>query len=171
MSVSSQWTTMLDKIEDALELAGIRYERLDGTMRREERVHAMDALKNDPCVEILLVSLKAGGVGLNLTSASRVYLMDPYWNPAVEHQAVDRVVSRCSEKRGHILIEHPLQHRLGQTRPVTTIKLVIENTIEDKLLKVQKRKEALANMTLGPSISKAEVVQRRLEELMQLFDS
>jgi SWI/SNF-related matrix-associated actin-dependent regulator of chromatin subfamily A3 len=91
---------MLDKIEDALELASIRYERLDGTMRREERVHAMDTLKADPSCEILLVSLKAGGVGLNLTSASRVYLMDPYWNPAVEHQAVDRVVSCPPWRRG-----------------------------------------------------------------------
>jgi SNF2 family DNA or RNA helicase len=84
---------MLDKIEDALELARIRYDRLDGTMRREERTRAMDALKYDPGCEVLLVSLKAGGVGLNLTAAQRVYLMDPYWNPAVENQAVDRIVS------------------------------------------------------------------------------
>lgn len=150
--VFSQWTTMLDKIEDALELANIRFDRLDGTMKRDDRVKAMDALKYDPRCEVLLVSLKAGGVGLNLTAASRVYLMDPYWNPAVENQAVDRV------------------HRLGQTRPVVTIKFIIENTIEDRLLKVQKRKEALANMTLGQTSSKAEVVQRRLEELRALFD-
>jgi SNF2 family DNA or RNA helicase len=150
--VFSQWTTMLDKIEDALELANIRFERLDGTMKRDDRVKAMDALKYDPRCEVLLVSLKAGGVGLNLTAASRVYLMDPYWNPAVENQAVDRV------------------HRLGQTRPVVTIKFIIENTIEDRLLKVQKRKEALANMTLGQGASKAEVVQRRLDELRALFD-
>ena len=84
---------MLDKIEDALELARIRYDRLDGTMRRDERTRAMDALKYDPGCEVLLVSLKAGGVGLNLTAAQRVYLMDPYWNPAVENQAVDRIVS------------------------------------------------------------------------------
>ena len=94
---SSQWTTMLDKygrsylhlmmhslikfcrIEDALDAAGIRYERLDGTMKRDDRTKAMDALKYDPACEILLVSLKAGGVGLNLTAAQRVYLMDPYW--------------------------------------------------------------------------------------------
>ena len=66
-------------MEDALEVVGIHYERLDGTMKREERVRAMDALKNDPRCEVLLVSLKAGGVGLNLTAAQRVYLMDPYW--------------------------------------------------------------------------------------------
>lgn len=149
--VFSQWTTMLDKIEDALDAAGIRYERLDGTMKRDDRTRAMDALKYDPACEILLVSLKAGGVGLNLTAAQRVYLMDPYWNPAVENQAVDRI------------------HRLGQTRPVTTVKLIIENSIEDRLLEVQRKKTELANMTLGQNFSKADMLQRRMEELNQLF--
>ncbi|PBK61189.1 hypothetical protein ARMSODRAFT_965191 [Armillaria solidipes] len=97
--VFSQWTTMLDKIEEALESAAIRFDRLDGTMKRDKRIRAMDALKHDPGCEVLLVSLKAGGVGLNLTAAQRVYLMDPYWNPAVENQA----------------------HQLGQTQPVTTV--------------------------------------------------
>ncbi|KEP49229.1 SNF2 family DNA-dependent ATPase [Rhizoctonia solani 123E] len=149
--VFSQWTSMLDKIEDALEEAAIRFSRLDGTMKREDRSRAMDALKMDPSCEILLVSLRAGGVGLNLTAARRVYLMDPYWNPAVENQAVDRI------------------HRLGQTKPVTTIKLIIENTIEARLLEVQKRKIELANMTLGVQLSKADQAQRRLEELSVLF--
>lgn len=67
------------RIEDALEVAGIRYDRLDGTMKRDERTRAMDSLKYDPGCEVLLVSLRAGGVGLNLTAAQRVYLMDPYW--------------------------------------------------------------------------------------------
>ena len=62
-----------------MELARIRYDRLDGTMKRDERTRAMEALKHDPGCEVLLVSLKAGGVGLNLTAAQRVYLMDPYW--------------------------------------------------------------------------------------------
>ncbi|QRV83537.1 hypothetical protein RhiJN_11553 [Ceratobasidium sp. AG-Ba] len=149
--VFSQWTSMLDKIEDALEEAAIRFSRLDGTMKREDRSRAMDALKMDPSCEVLLVSLRAGGVGLNLTAARRVYLMDPYWNPAVENQAVDRI------------------HRLGQTRPVTTIKLIIENTIEARLLEVQKRKIELANMTLGVQLSKADQANRRMEELNVLF--
>jgi SNF2 family DNA or RNA helicase len=67
------------RIEDALDVAGIRFDRLDGKMKRDERTKAMDALKHDPGCEVLLVSLKAGGVGLNLTAAQRVYLMDPYW--------------------------------------------------------------------------------------------
>ncbi|KAH9176837.1 P-loop containing nucleoside triphosphate hydrolase protein [Lactarius sanguifluus] len=149
--VFSQWTTMLDRVEDALDTAGIRYERLDGTMKREDRSRAMEALKNDPGCEVLLVSLKAGGVGLNLTAAQRVYLMDPYWNPAVENQAVDRI------------------HRLGQTKPVTTIKLIIENSIEARLLEVQKKKTELANMTLGQNFSKQDLMHRRMEELKQLF--
>ncbi|KAJ7099632.1 SNF2 family N-terminal domain-containing protein [Mycena crocata] len=149
--VFSQWTSMLDKIEDALEAAGIRYDRLDGTMKRDDRTRAMDALKHDPACEVLLVSLKAGGVGLNLTAAQRVYLMDPYWNPAVENQAVDRI------------------HRLGQTRPVTTVKLIIENSIEARLLEVQRKKTELANMTLGQNFSKAEMMSRRMEELNELF--
>ncbi|EIW64254.1 uncharacterized protein TRAVEDRAFT_33062 [Trametes versicolor FP-101664 SS1] len=151
--VFSQWTSMLDKIEDALEIANIRYDRLDGTMKRDDRTRAMDALKNDPGCEVLLVSLKAGGVGLNLTAAQRVYLMDPYWNPAVENQAVDRI------------------HRLGQTRPVTTVKLIIENSIEARLLEVQKKKTELANLTLGPPLSKSDIQARRMEELQQLFAS
>ncbi len=68
------------RVEDALEVAGIKYDRLDGTMKRDDRIRAMDALKCDPACEVLLVSLKAGGVGLNLTAAQRVYLMDPYWS-------------------------------------------------------------------------------------------
>ncbi|KAJ7169713.1 SNF2 family DNA-dependent ATPase [Mycena filopes] len=149
--VFSQWTSMLDKIEDALEAAGIKYDRLDGTMKRDDRTRAMDALKHDPACEVLLVSLKAGGVGLNLTAAQRVYLMDPYWNPAVENQAVDRI------------------HRLGQTRPVTTVKLIIENSIEARLLEVQRKKTELANMTLGQGFSKAEMMSRRMDELTELF--
>ena len=74
------------RIEDALELAGIQYDRLDGTMKRDDRTRAMDALKYNPSCEVLLVSLKAGGVGLNLTAASRVYLMDPYWWVILIHE-------------------------------------------------------------------------------------
>ncbi len=84
---------MLDKIEVMLDKVNIRYSRLDGTMKRDARSEAMDQFKADPGCEIILVSLRAGGVGLNLTAATRCYLMDPYWNPAVENQAVDRIVS------------------------------------------------------------------------------
>lgn len=91
-------------------------------------------------------------------------------NPAVENQAVDRIVRglyfifvHCT---GLIL---PVQHRLGQTRPVTTVRLIIENSIEARLLEVQKKKTELANMTLGQNFSKHDLMQRRMEELRQLF--
>jgi len=84
---------MLDRIGDMLEEAQIRYARLDGTMTREDRAKACDDLKFNKKVEILLVSTRAGGVGLNLTAASRCFLVDPYWNPSVEAQAIDRIVS------------------------------------------------------------------------------
>ena len=79
-----------------LEEAQIRYARLDGTMTREDRAKACDDLKFNKKVEILLVSTRAGGVGLNLTAASRCFLVDPYWNPSVEAQAIDRIVSPFS---------------------------------------------------------------------------
>ncbi|KAG6818077.1 hypothetical protein H0H87_009232 [Tephrocybe sp. NHM501043] len=119
-------------IEDALEAAGIHYDRLDGTMKRDDRTRAMEELKYNPRCEVLLVSLKAGGVGLNLTAAQR--------------------------------------HRLGQTRPVTTVKFIISDSIEARLLEVQRKKMELANMTLGQqNFSKADLMQRRMEELQQLF--
>ncbi|CDZ96852.1 dna repair protein rad5 [Phaffia rhodozyma] len=149
--VFSQWTSMLDRIEDALVDSGIKYDRLDGTMKRDDRTLAMERLKSDPACEVLLVSLRAGGVGLNLTAANRCYLMDPYWNPAVENQAVDRI------------------HRLGQSRPVITVKYIIQDTLEDKMLDIQRRKSELANLSLSQTISKKELHERRMEELKTLF--
>lgn len=97
--------------------------------------------------------------------------MPLFRNPAVENQAVDRIV------RGFLLVRSfhrpkltlVLQHRLGQTKPVTTVKLIIENSIEARLLEVQKKKTELANMTLGHNFSKQDLMQRRMEELRQLF--
>ncbi|KAJ9107742.1 hypothetical protein QFC21_001203 [Naganishia friedmannii] len=149
--VFSQWTSMLDHIENMLSYADIGYARLDGTMKREVRAEAMDALKNDPKCEVLLVSLRAGGVGLNLTTASRAYLIDPYWNPSVENQAIDRI------------------HRLGQTRSVTSIKYVVKNSIEEKMLQVQQRKSELVKISLNQSVSKKDLHERRLEDLKLLF--
>lgn len=83
---------MLDRIGDMLDEAQIRYARLDGTMTREDRAKACDSLRHNKKTEVLLVSTRAGGVGLNLTAASRCFLVDPYWNPSVEAQAIDRIV-------------------------------------------------------------------------------
>ena len=90
-------------------------------------------------------------MGLTLTAARNVYLMDPYWNPAVENQAIDRI------------------HRLGQIHPVVSTKFIIEDSIEQRLLEVQKKKADLATLTLGKPLNKQDLQQRRMEELQNLL--
>ena len=123
--VFSQFTSFLAIVRARLDARGIRYEYLDGqTKKREERVKAFQENSGPP---LFLVSLKAGGAGLNLTAADYVFLLDPWWNPAVEAQAIDRT------------------HRIGQTRPVTAYRLIARGTIEDKVCELQERKRELAN--------------------------
>jgi SNF2 family DNA or RNA helicase len=111
-----------------LDSAGIAYEYLDGkTVDREQRV---TRFQEDPEVRVFLLSLKAGGHGLNLTAADHVFLLDPWWNPAVEAQAIDRA------------------HRIGQTRHVIATRLVARETIEEKILELQASKRALADAIL-----------------------
>jgi SNF2 family DNA or RNA helicase len=124
--IFSQFTTLLTLIQEPLKKAKFKFVRLDGGMSRTQRSTALNNFKNDPDTKIFLLSIKAGGVGLNLVTASRVYLMEPYWNPAVEQQAIDRV------------------HRLGQTKEVTTVRFIIKNSIEENMQKRQKYKIALA---------------------------
>jgi superfamily II DNA or RNA helicase len=127
--VFSQFTSFLAIARERLEAAGIPYEYLDGRTRdRQERV---DRFQNDPTVPLFLISLKAGGHGLNLTAADYVYLLDPWWNPAVEAQAIDRA------------------HRIGQTRNVIATRLVARGTVEEKILELQASKRALADAILG----------------------
>ena len=119
----SQFTTLLGKITEWLDAAAIRYEYLDGTTRnRQTRV---DHFNNDPEIPLFLLSLKAGGTGLNLTSADTVVICDPWWNPAVELQATDRT------------------HRIGQTRPVSSLKLLVKDSIEEKILNLQEQKQEI----------------------------
>ncbi|KAL7420061.1 hypothetical protein Q5752_005026 [Cryptotrichosporon argae] len=148
--VFSQWTTMLDRIGDMLDEAKICYCRLDGTMTREERARAMDDLRSKKKIEVMLVSTRAGGVGLNLTAASRAYLVEPYWNPSVESQAIDRI------------------HRMGQKRPVTALKLMIEHSVEERLDKIQQKKASLAQLSLK-HMSRKELLEQKAEELASLF--
>jgi superfamily II DNA or RNA helicase len=127
--VFSQFTSFLALARERLEAAEIAYEYLDGRTRdRQERV---DRFQNDPTVPLFLISLKAGGHGLNLTAADYVYLLDPWWNPAVEAQAIDRA------------------HRIGQTRNVMATRLVARGTVEEKILELQASKRALADAILG----------------------
>lgn len=119
------------------------------------RFDSITRFKNDPSVQIFLISLKAGGVGLNLTRASRVYLLDPYWNPAVEQQAIDRV------------------HRLGQTREVTAVRFIVKSTIEENILRLQKHKLELSKSAFrdenrDTSISDRSKIERDREKVLSL---
>ncbi|KAI8924726.1 SNF2 family N-terminal domain-containing protein [Entophlyctis helioformis] len=127
--VFSQWREMLNMLERPLRDHGFGYAKLDGTMNRQQRLTSLQAFKTDPHTTVLIVSLKTGGVGLNLTVASRVYIMEPYWNPAIEQQAVDRV------------------HRLGQTRPVVAVRFIVKDSIEENILALQRKKLELARVT------------------------
>jgi len=129
--VFSQFTSMLDLVEHRLTHAGVRCVKLDGRMSVKARDRIITAFGEDPSILVFLISLKAGGVALNLTAASRTFLMDPWWNPAAEEQALDRT------------------HRLGQHRPITAVRLVIAGSIEERILKLQEKKKLVFEGTIG----------------------
>ena len=123
--VFSQFTSLLSLIRGQFDAAGINYEYLDG--KTNDRQSPVTRFQNDKSVSAFLISLKAGGHGLNLTAADYVYLMDPWWNPAVEAQAIDRA------------------HRMGQTRPVIAYRVICRDTVEEKIIELQKSKKELAD--------------------------
>ncbi|MCA9513494.1 MAG: DEAD/DEAH box helicase, partial [Myxococcales bacterium] len=122
--VFSQWTGLLDLVEPHLRDAGLDFVRLDGSTR--DRGAVVDAFQADDGPPVMLLSLKAGGTGLNLTAADHVFLLDPWWNPAVEDQAADRA------------------HRIGQDKPVLVHRLVSADTVEERILALQAAKRQLA---------------------------
>jgi SNF2 family DNA or RNA helicase len=126
--VFSQFTSMLAIVKSRLDREGIVYEYLDGqTQKRKAHV---DRFQTDPDCGVFLISLKAGGLGLNLTAADYVFLLDPWWNPAVESQAIDRA------------------HRVGQTRQVFAYRLICRNSVEEKIAEMQHKKRDLADAIL-----------------------
>ncbi|KAF8667979.1 SNF2 family N-terminal domain [Rhizoctonia solani] len=127
----SQWTSMIDLMQILLKKSGFESLRYDGQMKREEREHALSRFKKQGGPKIILISLKCGGVGLNLTEANRVICMDLAWNAATENQAIDRA------------------HRMGQVKPVTVKRLAIKGTIEERILKLQAEKQNLSDAALG----------------------
>ncbi|EZF32352.1 hypothetical protein H109_04231 [Trichophyton interdigitale MR816] len=150
--IFSAWTSHLDLIEIALEENGLTgYTRLDGTMSLKQRNASIETFSTDNNVTILLVTIGAGGVGLNLTAGSMVYIMEPQYNPAAIAQAVDRV------------------HRIGQTREVTTIQFIMNDSIEEKITELAKRKQKLADMSLNRKMDRRELQKERLEEYRSLF--
>lgn len=127
--VFSQFTSMLAIVQDRVKQQGIVYEYLDG--KTKDRQARVERFQTDPACKLFLISLKAGGVGLNLTAADYVFLLDPWWNPAVEAQAIDRT------------------HRIGQTRSVFAYRLIAKDTVEEKVLELQQRKRQLADAIIG----------------------
>lgn len=125
--VFSQFTQMLHRIRDAFEDAGITYCYLDGKTSLPQRKEQVTKFQEDEGIRVFLISLKAGGVGLNLTVADYVYLVDPWWNPAAEQQAIDRA------------------HRIGQKRKVFAYKMICKDTVEERILKLQEKKQMLAD--------------------------
>ncbi|TQF17467.1 DEAD/DEAH box helicase [Myxococcus llanfairpwllgwyngyllgogerychwyrndrobwllllantysiliogogogochensis] len=144
--VFSQWTSLLDLIEPALKQAGIGFDRLDGTTVNRGDVTSRFQSEDGP--PVLLMSLKAGGTGLNLTAADHVFLVDPWWNPAVEAQAADRA------------------HRIGQERPVNVYRLVSQGTVEERILGLQDKKRALMEAALSEAAGAAAITR---EDLLELF--
>ncbi|KAK9490840.1 SNF2 family N-terminal domain-containing protein [Lipomyces doorenjongii] len=150
--IFSQFTTMLDIIEPFLKNQGIVFVRYDGSMRPQNRVQSLDKLANNPQVTVLLCSLKCGALGLNLTCASRVLLVDPWWNPMVSEQAIDRV------------------HRIGQTRDVDVYEITAENTVEERILKLQEQKRQLARGVMDDKAGKLNVNRLTRDEILFLFN-
>jgi superfamily II DNA or RNA helicase len=145
--VFSQWTSLLDRTEPVLRAAGIGFLRLDGSTR--DRAGVVRAFQSPAGPPVLLISLKAGGTGLNLTAADHVFLLDPWWNPASEDQAADRA------------------HRIGQERPVMIYRLVAEGTVEERILDLQQHKRALAAAALGDADRAAALSREDLLELLR----
>ncbi|XP_061780443.1 helicase-like transcription factor isoform X1 [Nerophis lumbriciformis] len=131
--VVSQFTRFLSILETPLREHGFRFVRLDGTMSQKKRTQVIQDFQSVSASSptVMLLSLKAGGVGLNLTAASHVFLMDPAWNPATEEQCVDR----C--------------HRLGQKRKVFVTKFIVKDSVEENMVKIQKQKQDLVESALG----------------------
>lgn len=124
--IFSQFLGMLALIKAKLDELGVKYEYFDGSTSAPDREKAIQSFQNNEEVRVFLISLKAGGVGLNLTAADYVYIVDPWWNPAVEQQAIDRT------------------HRIGQTKNIFAYRMICKDTIEDKILQLQEKKRALA---------------------------
>ncbi|KAK7935528.1 SNF2 family domain-containing protein [Apiospora marii] len=148
--VFSQFTSMLDIVERFFRKDGIRYVRYDGSMKNDAREAALDSLRNDPRTRVLLCSLRCGALGLNLTAASRVVILEPFWNPFVEEQAIDRV------------------HRLTQKVDVIVYKITVENTVEERILELQDKKRLLAEQAIEGGMRKG-ALKLGVSEMMELF--
>ncbi|HHB79165.1 MAG TPA: hypothetical protein ENK85_08030 [Saprospiraceae bacterium] len=149
MLVFSQFTKMLALVKGALDQEGIAYEYLDGQRNQNQRKTSVENFQKNKDIRVFLISLKAGNTGLNLTAADYVYLLDPWWNPAVESQAIDRT------------------HRIGQDKHVIAYRMIAKNTIEEKIMKLQQRKKKLAAELIQTDESVMKSISQ--EDILELF--
>lgn len=149
----SQFTSVLDSIKKVLESEGIEYFYLDGSTKASERVQLVNEFNESDKVKIFLISLKAGGTGLNLTSADIVIHFDPWWNPAIEDQATDRA------------------HRFGQKNVVEVIKLIAKGSIEEKIIKLQESKKEIINEIMSGNYTNGGFLSSlSADEIKELFN-
>ncbi len=150
--VFSQFTKVLGLIGDRLQKEGLSYSYLDGNTSAKDRLKLVEEFNNTDNNKIFLISLKAGGTGLNLTSASIVIHFDPWWNPAVENQASDRA------------------HRIGQENVVNVIKFIAKDTIEERVVNLQRNKKELIDDIMDPSLSNSQTLKRlSKDDIIDLF--
>jgi non-specific serine/threonine protein kinase len=147
--IFSQFLGMLALIREKLTELGVKYEYFDGSTSAPDREKAIQSFQNDEETRVFLISLKAGGVGLNLTAADYVYIVDPWWNPAVEQQAIDRT------------------HRIGQTKNIFAYRMICKDTIEDKIMQLQEKKRLLAKELIADDTSFVKALSR--EDVEYLF--
>jgi len=152
--VFSEFTSHLNLIQRALGDNNHQYVRIDGTMNLSKRRKVLDAFNNDDSVTVLLASIKAAGQGLNLTAASRAFIMEPMWNPAAEEQAVDRI------------------YRIGQKREVIIKRYHMARSIELKIIELKKKKQALADISMNRNhkqLNKEEIRKQHMKDILSLF--
>jgi SNF2 family DNA or RNA helicase len=135
--VFSQFVSLLDLVQVPIDRKGWKVQRYDGAMSADARNDAVIQFTDNPNVKIMLISLKAGNYGLNLVAASRVIILDPFWNPFIEMQAVDRA------------------YRIGQQKPVEVHRILIKDTVEDRIIKLQEKKRKLVDSALDEGAGKA----------------
>lgn len=151
--IFSQFTSVLKKIEEEICKENIEYLYLDGSVKAKDRITLVNEFNENSNIKVFLISLKAGGTGLNLTSANLVIHFDPWWNPAIEDQATDRA------------------HRIGQKRVVEVIKLISQDTIEEKIVKLQESKKELINNVMNGEVMDGKVLGKLSdEEILGLFN-
>lgn len=149
--VFSSWTKTFDIIQPQLWAKSIRCVRLDGTLSTNGRANVLRVFRTEPGIRVLLATISCGGIGLDLTAASRAYIMEPQWNPMSESQALDRI------------------YRLGQLSEVTTTRYIMRESWEEQVRNLQRKKQALADLALdGGRTRSADLTYGRLQYLKEL---